>query len=118
MGQALAGLLALSARRALAGRQGERMQQQQFAPAGADEHRVAPHSFPAVEEDLGEKEWESALLAQTAHALAQVRRFVADEKSNQPALTASAADSRSPAAQGLIARAFAALTSSRNGEAA
>lgn len=94
------------------------MQQQQFAPAGADEHRVAPHSFPAVEEDLGEKEWESALLAQTAHALAQVRRFVADEKSNQPALTASAADSRSPAAQGLIARAFAALTSSRNGEAA
>lgn len=110
-----AGLLALSARRALACRQGERMLQQQFAPIGENEHRIAPHDFPAVEEDLGEVDRESALLAQTAHALTQVRRFLADEQSGRPAPEASRCDKRNPSARNLLARAFAALTSSRNG---
>ena len=114
-----AGLLALSARRALACRQGERMLQQQFAPVGADEHRIAPHDFPAVEEDLGEMDRESALLAQTAHALAQIRRFVGDEQSGRPAST-TACEAVSPSGRSLIARAFAALTGAppRNGKAA
>ena len=103
-----AGLLALSARRALASRQGERMLQQQFAPIGADEHRIAPHDFPAVEEDLGEMDRESALLAQTAHALALVRRLARDEQSGRPAPVA--AEQRSPSARGLLARAITALT--------
>ncbi|MDV2987059.1 UNVERIFIED_CONTAM: hypothetical protein Q9R58_22375, partial [Methylobacteriaceae bacterium AG10] len=61
-----AGLLALSARRALVQRQGERLLQQRFAPIGADDHRIVPHDFPALEEDLSEMDRESALLAQTA----------------------------------------------------
>ena len=110
-----AGLLALSARRALAQRQGERMLQQRFAPVGTDEHRIAPHDFPAVEEDLGEMDRESALLAQTAHALAQIRRFAADEQSGRPAPAPAAADARSPSAQGFLARALAALATARSG---
>lgn len=115
-----AGLLALSARRALASRQGERMLQQQFAPVAEDEHRIAPHDFPAVEEDLGEMDRESALLAQTAHALALVRRLARDEQSGRPAPVAAEAEQRSPSARGLLARAFAALTGapSRKGGAA
>jgi hypothetical protein len=113
-----AGLLALSARRALACRQGERMLQQQFAPVGENEHRIAPHDFPAVEEDLGEMDRESALLAQTAHALTQVRRFMADEQSGRPAPAPAPTLARSPSAQGLLARALAALATSRPGSAA
>ncbi|WP_437871588.1 hypothetical protein ACSD7O_25050 [Methylorubrum extorquens] len=105
-----AGLLALSARRALASRQGERMLQQQFAPVRGDEHRIAPHDFPAVEEDLGEMDRESALLAQTAHALALVRRLARDEQSGRPAPVAAEAEQRSPSARGLLARAITALT--------
>ncbi|MCP1557811.1 UNVERIFIED_ORG: hypothetical protein M2438_001895 [Methylobacterium sp. SuP10 SLI 274] len=105
-----AGLLALSARRALASRQGERMLQQQFAPVGVDEHRIAPHDFPAVEEDLGEMDRESALLAQTAHALALVRRLARDEQSGRPAPVAADAEPRSPSARSLLARAITALT--------
>ncbi|KQQ04497.1 hypothetical protein ASF56_12155 [Methylobacterium sp. Leaf122] len=114
-----AGLLALSARRALASRQGERMLQQQFAPVGEDEHRIAPHDFPAVEEDLGEMDRESALLAQTAHALALVRRLACDEQSGRPAPVAAEAEPRSPAARSLLARAITALTGAptRNGAA-
>jgi len=114
-----AGLLALSARRALASRQGERMLQQQFAPVGEDEHRIAPHDFPAVEEDLGEMDRESALLAQTAHALALVRRLARDEQSGRPAAIAAEAEPRSPSARHFLTRAFAALTGapSRNGGA-
>ena len=113
-----AGLLALSARRALASRQGERMLQQRFAPVGENEHRIAPHDFPAVEEDLGEMDRESALLAQTAHALALVRRLARDEQSGKPAPAESHTEVRSPSARNLIARAFAALTSpSRDGAA-
>ncbi|BAU92509.1 hypothetical protein MPPM_3904 [Methylorubrum populi] len=112
------GLLALSARRALASRQGERMLQQRFAPVAEGEHRIAPHDFPAVEEDLGEMDRESALLAQTAHALALVRRLARDEQSGRPAPVESHTEARSPSARNLIARAFAALTSSRNGGAA
>ncbi|KQO92013.1 hypothetical protein ASF33_17640 [Methylobacterium sp. Leaf92] len=115
-----AGLLALSARRALASRQGERMLQQQFAPVREDEHRIAPHDFPAVEEDLGEMDRESALLAQTAHALALVRRLARDEQSGRPAPVAAEAEPRSPSARQFLTRAFAALTGapSRNGGAA
>ncbi|ARO53959.1 hypothetical protein B2G69_07215 [Methylorubrum zatmanii] len=115
-----AGLLALSARRALASRQGERMLQQQFAPVREDEHRIAPHDFPAVEEDLGEMDRESALLAQTAHALALVRRLTRDEQSGRPAPVTSEAEPRSPSARHFLTRAFAALTGvpSRNGETA
>ena len=105
-----AGLLALSARRALASRQGERMLQQQFAPVREDEHRIAPHDFPAVEEDLGEMDRESALLAQTAHALALVRRLARDEQSGRPAPVAADAEPRSPSARSLLARAITALT--------
>lgn len=105
-----AGLLALSARRALASRQGERMLQQQFAPVREDEHRIAPHDFPAVEEDLGEMDRESALLAQTAHALALVRRLARDEQSGRPAPVAAEAEQRSPSARSLLARAITALT--------
>lgn len=105
-----AGLLTLSARRALASRQGERMLRQQFAPVREDEHRIAPHDFPAVEEDLGEMDRESALLAQTAHALALVRRLARDEQSGRPAPVAAEAEQRSPSARGLLARAITALT--------
>ncbi|MBI1690489.1 hypothetical protein [Methylorubrum sp. DB1722] len=109
-----AGLLALSARRALAARQGERMLRQKFAPVGESEHRIAPHDFPAVEEDLGEMDRESALLAQTAHALALVRRLARDEQSGKPAPVETHTEARSPSARNLLARAFVALTSSRS----
>lgn len=105
-----AGLLALSARRALASRQGERMLQQRFAPVGEDEHRIAAHDFPAVEEDLGKMDRESALLAQTAHALALVRRLARDEQSGRPAPVAAEAEPGSPSARHLLTRAIAALT--------
>lgn len=113
-----AGLLAMSDRRAIASHQGRRMLEQKVVAPTADEHRIAEHDFPAVEAELAEIDRESALLAQTARAFAQISRFMTDESSGRPALAAPRADTRSPSARGLIAHAFAALTSpSRNGEA-
>ncbi|ACK81189.1 hypothetical protein [Methylorubrum extorquens] len=113
-----AGLLALSARRALVCRQGERMLKQRFAPTSEGEHQIAPHDFPAVEADLAEIDRESALLAQTAHAFTQLRRFAADEQSGRPApVLRSTPNPASPSRGNLIARALTALTGAprRNG---
>lgn len=102
-----AGLLALSARRALAARQGERMLRQKFVPVGADEHRIADQDFPAVEEHLNEIDRESVILAQPAHAFTQIGRFMADEQSGRPTPVASA--SSSPSGRNFLARAIAKL---------
>jgi hypothetical protein len=63
---------------------------------------------------------ESVLLAQTAHALALVRRLARDEQSGRPAPVAAEAEPRSPSARHFLTRAFAALTGapSRKGRAA
>ncbi|MGA4555120.1 hypothetical protein [Methylorubrum aminovorans] len=113
-----AGLLALSARRALAARQGERMLRQKFAPVGEDEHRIADHDFPAVEEDLDEMDRESVVLAQTAHAFSQIGRFMSDEQSGRPAPASAGTTSFSPSGRGFLARAIARLTGAPVGSGA
>jgi hypothetical protein len=111
-----AGLLALADRRAIASHQGRRMLEQKVVTPSADEHRIGEHDFPAVEAELQEIDRESALLAQTARAFAQIGRFIADEQSGRPA----DADALNPSGRNLLARALTALTgaSRRNGGAA
>ncbi|ACK82500.1 hypothetical protein [Methylorubrum extorquens] len=115
-----AGLLALADRRAIASHQGRRMLEQKVVTPSADEHRIGEHDFPAVEAELQEIDRESALLAQTARAFAQIGRFMADDQSGRPAAAAPETDARSPAAFRLLARALTALTGAprRNGGAA
>ncbi len=62
-------------------------------------------------------EQDTAALADLERLVSLTMRFMADEQSGRPAPVAADTDARSPSAQSLIARAFAALTSSRNGEA-
>lgn len=61
---------------------------------------------------------EAAASADQEGLIALAIRFMADEHSGRPAPPPAAADARSPSAQGLLARALAALATSRPGSAA
>lgn len=73
-----------------------------------------PADCPETHRLVEVAEQDTAALADLERLVSLWMRFAADEQSGRPA--PAAADARSPSAQGLLARAFAALTTtSRNG---
>ncbi|SFL17577.1 hypothetical protein [Methylorubrum salsuginis] len=77
------GLLALSARRGLAHRQGARLLAQKYAPLGPDDHVIGDRDFPEVEDGIAALDEESRLLAEAASAVGLVGRLLADQGSGQ-----------------------------------
>ena len=78
-----------------------------------------PANCPETHRLVEAAEQDTAALADLERLVSLTMRFIADEESGRPAPVSPAGEPRSPSAQGLLARAFAALTSSsRNGEVA
>ncbi|MEG9504706.1 MAG: hypothetical protein MIN69_23095 [Methylorubrum extorquens] len=73
-----------------------------------------PADCPETHRLVEVAEQDTAALADLERLISLTMRFMADEQSGRPAEPVSG----SPSAQGLLARAFAALTTSRNGGAA
>jgi len=75
-----------------------------------------PADCPETHRLVEVAEQDTAALADLERLVSLTMRFMADEQSGRPA--PAPADARAPSAQGLLARALAALATSRNGEAA
>ncbi|AWI89260.1 hypothetical protein C0214_13920 [Methylobacterium sp. DM1] len=76
-----------------------------------------PADCPETHRLVETAEQDTAALADLERLVSLTMRFMADEESGQPASADADTDARSPSAQSLLARAFAALTSARNGPA-
>lgn len=76
-----------------------------------------PADCPETHRLVEVAEQDTAALADLERLVSLTMRFVADEESGRPSPVDADTDTRSPSAQGLLARAFAALTSTRNGAA-
>lgn len=76
-----------------------------------------PADCPETHRLVEVAEQDTAALADLERLVSLTLRFMADENSGRPAPADETTDPRGPSAQGLLARAFAALTTARSGAA-
>ncbi|MGE7153116.1 hypothetical protein ACQKJ1_05180 [Methylorubrum rhodesianum] len=76
-----------------------------------------PADCPETHRLVEVAEQDTAVLADLERLVSLTMRFMADENSGRPAPADETTDPRGPSAQGLLARAFAALATARSGAA-